>query len=104
MRSRERKSITAALGLLDADSITGGGLASDGDVGFADHQALRLDYPADAEDHRAWAFGLDCLPQAAGTGVVEIGDEENSAAASALGISAIAFRAGERQCAATNGG
>jgi hypothetical protein len=67
------------------------------------NQALRLDQPAYAKDYGARALGLDGFSQAAGTGVVVIGEEEHFAAASAPGKSAIAFRTGERKGAATNG-
>src|SRR6266404_2961622 len=102
MRSRERKSIAAALGLLETDAIAWGGLASDSNVRLADHQSLGLDQPADMENHRARPFGLYSFSQAARTRVPEIGYEENFATAAAPGIRAIAFRARECQGAATN--
>src|SRR5437016_1862790 len=104
VRLCEIESVAAALALLDANAVAGSGLAGDSEVRFADHQALRLDYAADAEDHRARPLGLDGLSQAAGSGVAEIGYDENFPAASAPGISPIAFRAGECQGAAPNGG
>src|SRR6185503_3147940 len=66
MGSGKREGFAIALGLLDADALTGSGLTSEGDVGFPDHQAPGLDHTADAEDHCARAFGFDRFPQAAG--------------------------------------
>src|SRR5438093_6733096 len=103
MCSRERESVPAALGFLDADAVAGGGLAGDGDIGFADLQPLRLDHAAYPEDHGARAFRLNRFAQTARTGVVEVRDEKNSATASALGIGAITLGAGECQEAASNG-
>src|SRR5439155_12695398 len=102
VRLREIESVAAAFAFLDANAVAGSGLASDREVRFADHQALRLDDAADAEEHRARALGLDGLSQAAGSGVAEIGYDENFPTASAPRISPIAFRAGERQSAAAN--
>src|SRR6266699_3580849 len=53
MRLRERESVAVALTFLDADAVVGSGLAGDGQVRFADHQALRLDDAADVENDHA---------------------------------------------------
>src|SRR4030095_9001539 len=86
------------------DAVTGSGLAGDGDVGFADGETFRFDNAADAKDHGARAFALNHFTQTARSGVVEVGDEKNFAAATALGIGAITLGARECQGAAAKGG
>src|SRR5262245_954936 len=75
--SCQAEGFTVARCLAYADAIARRGLTRDRDERFADHQPLRLDDPADAEDHRARAFRLHGLAQAAGPGIEQIRDEEH---------------------------
>src|SRR5688572_20198769 len=103
VRSRQFNGRTVAFSFLNADAVAGRRLASDRDVGFADCKTFRFDNAANPKDHRARAFRLERFAQTAGTRVVEIGHEQNFAAASALRVSAITLGAGECQSAAPKG-
>src|SRR5437899_859057 len=98
------ESVAIAVRFLDADAVAGSGLAGDGDVGFADGKTFRFDNAADSKEHGARAFRLNCFTQTSRTGVVEVRDEKNFAAATALGISAITLGTGEGQRAAAKEG
>jgi len=75
-----------------ADSVSRGGLASDGDVRIFDSQvAVQLDGSGHSEDDCSRSFRLHRGPQAALTGIVEVGHFEHLAAATARRVLSVSF-------------
>ena len=84
--------------LADADAFAGRGLAGDREVRIVnDEPRFERDQAADVEHDGPRPLGFDRRAQAARAAVVEIGDFDHAAAASAAGEPAVAFRAGKRE-------
>src|SRR5262245_31895235 len=84
----------------NADSLTGRGLAGDGDERIADPQlAVQMDAPRHIKDNSAWAISFERLAQTARAAVVEVCDMPHLAATSAEREPAVTLSAGERQMA-----
>src|SRR5205823_4323606 len=67
--------IEVDLVILDADSITGRGLACNRKVRVSDLKfRLQRDRSRDAEDNSTRSFGLACCPETARTVILQIGD------------------------------
>lgn len=63
-----------------ADAVAGSTLACDGDVVVVDAQRrFEMNVTVHLEDHDTWAYGLDCLTQAARALVGQCGDNHHPA-------------------------
>ena len=83
----------------EGDAVARRRLAGDGEIGFVDLEIRKQgDGAGNVEDNGPAACGrLDAVAQTARTGIIQVDDVINVAAAAADGQAARAFRAGERR-------
>ena len=82
--------------VLDADAVSGGRLAGNGDVSLGNLEVRRqLDGPSHVKDNGAGAAGLDGCAEGTGSLVIEVGHMDDLSATAAGGVHAAALGSGE---------